>query len=142
MFGPHLILEGYGGNPIKLGDVGGMYDLLDAFPARIHMTKIMPPHVQKHLDAPNPLWGVSGFVMIAESHIALHTFPENGFVSLDIFSCKDFKIECAVGIVVEEFGLEHYEKKVLCRGRHYPRDIQDTSKIIESDRSKTPALAR
>ena len=142
MFGPHLILEGYGGNPIKLGDVGGMYDLLDAFPARIHMTKIMPPHVQKHLDAPNPLWGVSGFVMIAESHIALHTFPENGFVSLDIFSCKPFEIERAVEIVVEEFDLERYEKKVLQRGRHYPHDIQGTSKIIGADRSKILTLTR
>lgn len=31
--------------------------------------------------------GVSGVVLIAESHLSFHTWPEHGFVSLDVFTC-------------------------------------------------------
>ena len=32
--------------------------------------------------------GVSGVVVIAESHVAIHTWPEHGFAAVDIFSCS------------------------------------------------------
>lgn len=31
--------------------------------------------------------GVSGVVVIAESHVAIHTWPEYGYCALDIFTC-------------------------------------------------------
>ena len=31
--------------------------------------------------------GVTGVVVIAESHVAIHTWPEHGYAALDIFSC-------------------------------------------------------
>jgi S-adenosylmethionine decarboxylase len=33
--------------------------------------------------------GVSGVVVIAESHFAIHTWPEYGYCALDIFTCMD-----------------------------------------------------
>ena len=36
-----------------------------------------------------------GFVIIAESHISVHTFPEHGYVWVDIFSCKEFETDGA-----------------------------------------------
>lgn len=42
----------------------------------------------------NP-YGVSGVVVIAESHVAIHTWPEHGCVSVDIFSCSP-KLSSAV----------------------------------------------
>ena len=33
--------------------------------------------------------GYSGFVMIVESHISIHTFPKKKFVSIDAYTCKD-----------------------------------------------------
>lgn len=32
--------------------------------------------------------GVSGVIVIAESHVAIHTWPEHGFAAVDIFSCS------------------------------------------------------
>ena len=32
-------------------------------------------------------WGVSGAVVIAESHITIHTWPEHGFAAVDVFTC-------------------------------------------------------
>ena len=34
-------------------------------------------------------WGVSGAVIIAESHLTIHTWPEYGFASADFFTCGD-----------------------------------------------------
>ncbi len=36
----------------------------------------------------NP-WGVSGAVIVAESHLTIHTWPEYGFASADFFTCGD-----------------------------------------------------
>lgn len=134
MFGPHLILEGYGSSKKRLGDVGYLYRSLDEFPALIGMTKIMPPHVQQYLDKPDKLWGVSGFVIIAESHIAIHTFPERGFFTLDIFSCKSFEVQKAIDFVVDRFKIAKYDYQLLDRGEDYPKDIRRSVRLVASDR--------
>ncbi len=36
----------------------------------------------------NP-WGVSGVVVIAESHVTIHTWPEHAYAAVDIFSCSE-----------------------------------------------------
>lgn len=36
----------------------------------------------------NP-WGVSGVVVIQESHLTIHTWPELGYASIDLFTCGD-----------------------------------------------------
>lgn len=33
-------------------------------------------------------WGVSAILIIAESHISIHTWPEEGFAAVDVLSCK------------------------------------------------------
>lgn len=33
-------------------------------------------------------WGVSGVVVITESHVTIHTWPEHGYAAVDIFSCS------------------------------------------------------
>ena len=35
--------------------------------------------------------GISIIFLLAESHLSLHTWPEKGMISLDLFSCKDFE---------------------------------------------------
>ena len=57
-----------------------------------------------------------GFVLIAESHISIHTFPERGYLSLDIFSCKDFDHEQAVDYATELFGIARHEINLVGPG--------------------------
>lgn len=49
-------------------------------------------------------YGYSTFVMIAESHLSLHTFPEDGFATFDAYSCKDFDHEEILRLWDEVFG--------------------------------------
>ncbi len=48
--------------------------------------------------------GVSGAIIIAESHLALHTWPEYGYAAVDIFTCGDsVKPEIAVDLLIKIF---------------------------------------
>jgi S-adenosylmethionine decarboxylase len=52
----------------------------------------------------NP-FGVSGVVVIAESHLSIHTWPEYRYAAVDIFSCGDtLQPEVAASYLVEQFG--------------------------------------
>lgn len=115
----HLIIEGRGGDWHKLQDLPALYDLLDTLPGRINMTKIMPPIVTRYVGVTPEDWGISGFVMIAESHISVHTFPERHEVSIDVFSCKEFDPARACELLTEAFGLHEVETCVLRRGLEY-----------------------
>ena len=139
MFGLHLTLEGYGGDKDLLGDIGHCQKVLGKYPDIIKMTKIMEPQVLQDLEAPHPKWGISGVVIIAESHIAFHTFPEDGFIELDVFSCKSFDVELAMSFIKESFGLRKIDHHIFSRGFHYPRDDEENKKIMEAERSKLVA---
>lgn len=50
-------------------------------------------------------FGISGMVVIAESHLSIHTWPEYGYAAVDIFTCGDLiKPEAAAAFLIERFG--------------------------------------
>ena len=135
-FGMHLIFDGYGCDRHRLEDISLIYNFLSDCPAQINMTKIMPPYVFRY-DADNPQdWGISGFVLIAESHISIHTFPEKNYLSLDIFSCKNFDSERAISYVSNLFATQKSEIKLLDRGVEFPKDIRGSAHIVQADRHR------
>ena len=136
MFGPHLLLEATGCKKEKLTDVGLMSKVLDELPGKMQMTKIMPPYVFKYNGQYEEDWGISGIVLIAESHIAFHTFPEKGFLTVDIFSCKDFDTRAAIDEIVKIFEPESWDEQLIMRGREFPKSIAKAGVIIESERKQ------
>jgi S-adenosylmethionine decarboxylase len=51
----------------------------------------------------NP-FGISGVVVIAESHLTVHTWPEYGYAAIDIFTCGDvIKPEVAASYLIRQF---------------------------------------
>lgn len=64
----------------------------------------------------NP-FGVSGVVVIAESHLSIHTWPEYRYAAVDIFSCGDvLQPEIAANYLVEHFGAERTSVVEMQRG--------------------------
>ena len=64
----------------------------------------------------NP-FGISGVVVIAESHLTIHTWPEHRYAAVDIFSCGDtLQPEVAATYLVEQFGAERTSVVELQRG--------------------------
>ncbi|MBI2321470.1 MAG: adenosylmethionine decarboxylase [Chloroflexi bacterium] len=127
----HLVIDGFGGSAAKLQDLALIYQTLDELPAKIGMTKIMPPYVFRYHGLKEQDWGISGFVLIAESHISVHTFPERGYVNIDIFSCKAFDAEPAVRAMRETFDLAGVKVHIIERGLEYPTDA---SALVATDR--------
>ncbi|MBI4439150.1 adenosylmethionine decarboxylase [Candidatus Woesearchaeota archaeon] len=134
-FGPHLTLDGYECDSNKLDDMNFLYGFLDTMPERIGMTKLMPPYILYYdgKDKPEDR-GFSGVVIIAESHISIHTYPEKRFLTFDIYSCKIFDIEKTAEYVSKAFGIGNYDKKVTKRGREFPKDMESVEGIIDHDR--------
>ncbi len=130
----HLTIDGFGGSPEKLASEELVRGLLDRYPESIGMTKIAPPHVQRYAGSKPEDWGVSGFVLIAESHIAVHTFPERGYVWADIFSCKAFDAEKAIRTVGEAFDLREARTRILERGLEYPHAVPEAIPLAEQER--------
>src|SRR5438874_12063447 len=123
----HLTIDGYGGDRELLSSEALLSSLLDRFPGVIQMTKISQPFVMRYVGDKPEDWGVSGFVLIAESHIAVHTFPERGYVWCDIFSCKAFEAEGAVVSIVSAFGLTDAQVTKLVIGLEFPHDVDEAT---------------
>lgn len=133
-FGVHLMVDGYGCDRAVLEDINGMYNFLDQYPDRMGMTKIMPPYVFRYHGAVPEDWGISGFVLIAESHISIHTFPEKQYLSLDMFSCKPFDTQDAMETIREFFKIQKCEMKVLDRGQEFPNTLHESAQVVRMDR--------
>ena len=62
--------------------------------------------------------GVSGVVVVKESHISVHTWPEYGYVALDFFTCNSaYSLTTAIDYLINELKAESTESKTLVRGK-------------------------
>ncbi len=135
-FGQHLMMDGYGCDQSILMDLDRIYDFLSRYPGEINMTKIMPPYVFKYSGIVPEDWGISGFVLIAESHISVHTFPEKLYLSLDIFSCKAFDTDAAIEHIKKIFDIKKVEIKLLDRGLEFPKVIRKVQDYVKKERTQ------
>ena len=115
----HLVIDGYGADPGYISDEGRILTFLQEYPHAISMTPISSPQVLTFRGKVANDWGVSGFILIAESHISVHTFPDRGYVNVDIFSCKYFDPEKAKTEIVKMFALDKIDFRILERGLEY-----------------------
>lgn len=120
-FGEHVMIDGYGGVYEKLNDKELVLRCLNELPGKLAMKKLAEPEV--YFAAGNGKkdpGGWSGFVVIEESHISIHTFPARGFVSIDAYTCtNDLDRKFIVDYFKEAFGLADVEENFVKRGTRY-----------------------
>jgi len=62
-------------------------------------------------------FGISGMVIIAESHLSIHTWPEYGYAAVDVFTCGELiKTEDAAMYLIEAFGCKDPSMVEMKRG--------------------------
>ncbi len=83
MAGKHCIQELYGADFAKLNDEAFVHSSL-AEAAQVAGATLLD--IKTHLFEPQ---GVTGFVLLAESHISIHTWPELGYAAVDVYTCGD-----------------------------------------------------
>jgi S-adenosylmethionine decarboxylase len=94
--GMHLILELWQAS--RLDDPKYIADVLERAAKAASATVL---HTHMHHFTPNG--GVSGVVVLAESHISIHTWPERSYAAIDIFMCGQCDAYLAVPILREAF---------------------------------------
>ena len=82
--GREWLVEAHGCDPAPLGDPGALGRLFAAMVGELGLHPVGEPLWHKF---PGP-GGVTGLVMLAESHLAVHTFPEHGSLCLNLFCCR------------------------------------------------------
>ena len=81
VLGQHVISDYYGCDPAILDDVERLEAMLVAAARHAGATPIKQDF---HRFLPQ---GISGVVIIAESHLTIHTWPEHGYAAVDFFTC-------------------------------------------------------
>ena len=121
-FGEHLTIDGYQGSYAKLNDKNLVLNCLNELPALTGMNKLSNPEIYfaESNDIKDP-GGWSGFVVIQESHISIHTFPGRKFISADFYTCKNgLDQEFILNYFKEKFELKEIESNFIIRGKKYP----------------------
>jgi S-adenosylmethionine decarboxylase len=121
VFGLHFMLDMYKCDPDLLDDANYLYKVLDDLPNQINMKKMIKPYlVTTPGNGKKDPGGWSGFVMIEESHISLHTFVKREFVTIDVYSCRQFDTEKTLLFFKDRFKSDDVELYVQKRGMKYP----------------------
>src|SRR5712692_7064607 len=109
--GRHLIVELFDCTPRALNDLQAVKMMLLEAARRAQATIVGSTF---HRFSP---FGLSGVVVISESHLSIHTWPEHRYAAVDIFSCGDIlQPEIAARYLVEQFGADRTSVVEMQRG--------------------------
>jgi S-adenosylmethionine decarboxylase proenzyme len=110
-FAQHLLVELRGCNPALLDDRAALAELMRqaaaAAGARV-VAEVFHPY------APH---GVTGVLVIEESHFSLHTWPESAYAAVDFYTCGSCRPELAVQVLERGLRASHVEVMTVHRGR-------------------------
>lgn len=121
-FGEHITIDGYNGDPKCLDDKELVSSSLEELTSLLKMHPLGKVQIlsapDNHIKDPG---GWSAFVVIAESHISIHTFPRRRFLSADVYTCQNgIDADFVVSFFKKRFHLEDIEKHFIKRGTKYP----------------------
>ena len=109
--GRHLLIELHDCSWSALDDANLIRDTLVEAAHRLNSTVL---DVATHKFDPI---GVTAFVMISESHLSIHTWPEHGYAALDIFTCsQSMQPADVVGLISARLEAGHVETVEVNRG--------------------------
>lgn len=121
--GRHLMIDAYVDDPDVLRDVTHMDTMLRRIAEILKMDVILGP-VNKAVsedaeafDQPEfkDSGGVTGFCVVSTSHLAYHTWPLKKFLSMDIFSCKDFDPDATLAFLLDYLHVSAYRRHDIVR---------------------------
>ena len=109
--GLHILADLYGVSPDLIDRVEDIRHLLESAVKVANLTKISSHYYQF-----NP-HGATGVVLLAESHISIHTWPEYGLATVDVYTCGDPpKAYKAMDYIISVLQPTRVDKQVFDRG--------------------------
>ena len=114
----HLLVDLYGCNVDSLNNKEllekALRDLSDIMGLRIILGPILVHYAGKEGSPSGE--GYSGFVVVAESHVSIHTDIRTGYASIDVYSCKEFDVQRIEEYLSRVFEPAEIEKQLILRG--------------------------
>jgi len=89
--GCEWVVDASGCNPATLASLPELQSLFDAMVQALELHPVAPAHWHQFPSAaaaPPAPGGITGLALLAESHLAVHTFPEHGVLALNLFCCR------------------------------------------------------
>lgn len=133
VFGYELLLDCYGCKPEVCGELDHCYSYLNNMVDFIGMKKQEPPSIFRTDRKAFPdKAGLSGWVPLADSSIVIHTMSRKNFISIDVYSCKEFDPKKVIEFTKRYFAPARIDKRFVLRGTAYftyePRSGSGTKK--------------
>lgn len=86
--------------------------------------------------------GIAALALLVESHISVHTWPESGYIAIDVFTCgQNTQPEQACHYLKEAFQTSRHLLTIMARGRASSR-LQPLGKPLEDRSPFFPALSQ
>lgn len=82
--GREWIVEAFGCEAGRLADPAALVELVDELVGALALTAVAPAQWHRF----PPPGGITGLLLLAESHLAVHTFPEHRSLCLNLFCCR------------------------------------------------------
>ena len=121
----HLIAEYYACDRALLDDLEPIRQLMLEATERVGATVVNEAF---HKFAPQ---GVSGTVVIAESHLSIHTWPESRYAAVDIFTCGGLDPRPGFHYLKTALGAGQARMQEILRG--LPEDLADRDVLLPED---------
>ena len=118
--GEHLLLDLYGVAPVLLRDAQALEAALREAAAALGAT-ILHAHLHRFDSlrvgaSAGEQGGVTGVLLLAESHLSIHTWPEHGFAAIDAFMCGTGTTHGARAVFERALAPERVDVRVAQRG--------------------------
>lgn len=108
--GTHITWDVYNCNAESLSFIPKVKEVLNAIVVELQLSKVNESFKQFE-----PI-GVTGFILLEESHVSIHSWPEHQFAAVDIFSCKPFDAEKIQKLLMSSFSSDKVVIKQIERG--------------------------
>lgn len=109
--GRHLIADLHGVRPSVLSEVEALEALLREAAVAAGAQVLFGHFHRFGADA-----GITGVLLLAESHISIHTWPEHAYAAVDIFMCGQTAPERALDLIERRLGTRHVVRRDILRG--------------------------
>jgi len=121
--GTQLLADLYECKPERLGDPEAICNLM------LEAARLAGATVIAHSFHRFEPHGVSGVIVLAESHFAIHTWPEHNYAALDLFTCgQNMTTDACFGYLIESFGSARHSSTRVIRG-----EVPDSNAQVRRD---------
>ena len=114
--GNHLIIDGVDISESLLDDEKLIKKILRELPKVVDMHTLTNAKVIRATPKEYDTGGLTGFIVLSESNISIHTYPQEGKFYLDLFSCMEFDVDKAINYPKKKFDMKDFKQTLLKRG--------------------------